>query len=223
VDAEDPSAIPGEIKGFNPNIYPTINSMEDFTRSKRYWMRRYPAQAMLYAFLSNKPGSVFILADKSNAQIKIIPCPLDFDYVSTLLDQAARVNVWVDIYNEEGKLPDPIQYDKGICGDCPFFETACFPGRDYGDGWEIAENPELDRIIDVMETSREARNAYEASRKEFLSQTRGRHMITDKYVVTGKFSEGERKSWRSKVEVLEGATREERIEELKGEKNDLTI
>lgn len=200
---EDPDALPMEIKGYNPNIWVGLNSLQDFLNDKRFYIKRVPAQVMLYAFMTNKPGAVMILEDKSNGFIKVVPVEIDWDYLSGILDQAVEVDEWVRLNSEVPEsYPDPIDYDDDVCGRCQFFETVCFPARDFGEGFEIREWKEVDELLATLDAYEDTKAKVKEADTRVKKLLRGRRVVTDNYRIDGSWTKHDPPQWRMKWERL---------------------
>jgi len=113
-DPESGELYPCEIKGLAPNSFNALDSVEDMRRSKRYYIRKYPAQLQIYMLHHEKEKGFFILFNKITGQIKVIDVALDYEYAEKLLKKAERI--YIHISNKT--LPDCID-DENICSDCP--------------------------------------------------------------------------------------------------------
>lgn len=117
-------AYPLEIKSVSPFIYEAIESISDMHKSKYLHIRKYPSQMVLYLLLDNKERGVMILKNKSTGKLKEIWIDLDYDLGESLLKKAEAINRHV----ADGTIPDPIEYDDSICGQCGFLHI-CTPDR----------------------------------------------------------------------------------------------
>lgn len=105
--------IPCEIKGLSPIEFDKLNSIEDFYKSKRHYVRAYPAQLQAYMYHFGKEKGFFILLNKLTGAIKPIEMPFDWDYADTLLKKAERIYKCI----HEKTPPDGTE-DVTICENC---------------------------------------------------------------------------------------------------------
>lgn len=73
---ENGELLPVEIKGLSPFEYDKLNSVEDFLKSKRAYVRGYPAQLQVYMYYFAKEKGFFALTNKLTGQTKFIEMPL---------------------------------------------------------------------------------------------------------------------------------------------------
>ncbi len=123
-----PNPIPAEIKGLSQHNWHSINSLEDMINHKQWYVRKYPAQLMVYMYMTNKDEGLFILKNKQNGRLKFIYAHLDYAYVETLLQKAEKVNQLV----ADKEVGEPID-DLDCCQNCPF-RHICFKDQTFGNG-----------------------------------------------------------------------------------------
>ncbi|MGN1157108.1 MAG: hypothetical protein ACI4TK_13100, partial [Agathobacter sp.] len=63
-DPDDGQLYPAEIKGLSPFEWEKLNCIDDFYKSKRYYVRGYPAQLMVYCWKFEKEKGFFFLKKK---------------------------------------------------------------------------------------------------------------------------------------------------------------
>ena len=114
-------AVPCEVKGINHYDFMDVNSAEDMLKSKRIWMRKYPAQLQLYLYLASIEEGLFYLKDKQTLEPKEIWMNLDYGFAESLLQKAERINK----HMADGTLPDQIS-DFSVCEYCEF-NHICLP------------------------------------------------------------------------------------------------
>lgn len=139
--AIDGQVYPCEVKSAAPHAFDSINSIQDMLRHKWPYMRRYPAQLYLYLLMDNKERGVFLFKNKSTGEMKEIWVDLDYAFAESLIQKAEAINKHV----AEGTLPDPIEYNEDVCGECGFVHI-CMPER-IGKEVEISENTELLELV----------------------------------------------------------------------------
>jgi CRISPR/Cas system-associated exonuclease Cas4 (RecB family) len=112
-DPEDGQLYPTEIKGLSPIEWERLNSIDDFYTSKRYYVRGYPAQLMVYCWKFEKEKGFFVLTNKLTGQIKIIDVPFDWEKADALLKKGERIYKAL----ETDTPPDSCE-DISVCENC---------------------------------------------------------------------------------------------------------
>jgi len=145
--AIDGQTYPAEIKSAAPHPFASINSVEDMLKHKYPYMRRYPAQLTLYLLMDGKEKGLFLFKNKSSGELKEIWMDLDYEFAESLVQKAEVINNHV----AGGTLPEPIEYQDDICGECAFAHI-CLPERIGKEGRKyVRENFLLpDRIADYL-------------------------------------------------------------------------
>jgi CRISPR/Cas system-associated exonuclease Cas4 (RecB family) len=116
-DDETGELFPAEIKGLSPYEWERLNSIDDFYSSKRYYVRGYPAQLMIYCFHFGKEKGYFILTNKLTGEIKPIEVPFDYDKAEALLSKAERIYAAIADESKATEL-NPCD-DISVCEQCP--------------------------------------------------------------------------------------------------------
>ena len=174
---ENGELLPVEIKGLAPQEWDKLNSVEDFLRSKRHYVRGYPAQLYTYMLHFGKETGFFALTNKLTGQTKFIEVQFDYDYAEGLLQKAERVYAAL----EAGTPPEPCD-DISVCEGCSL-QHVC------GECRRIPADIELDDVLDELIQRREAlapvKREYEAVDKEIKARVGERDkIITGNYLVT---------------------------------------
>lgn len=176
-------AIPLEIKSASPYAFDSINSVDDIRYHKYPYMRRYLSQVTIYCLLSNKEKAVILFKNKVTGALKEIWVPLDYELGETLLKRAEEINKHV----KEGTLPDPIEYNELLCGDCPYHHI-CLPEH-IGKEVEI-DTTDLAVLLDRMEEIRPMTKEYEEIDNQVKEMVKGREKIlAGNWFITGKWVE----------------------------------
>lgn len=121
VDFGDGKIYTGEIKGLNVYDWQKLNSIEDFHKSKKSWIKKYPAQLMTYMYIKGEEKGFFYLKSIPRFQPKFIWVDLDLDYMESILQKTERVEKHV----QDGTFPDGVN-DYDICQYCSFLHI-CLP------------------------------------------------------------------------------------------------
>lgn len=183
VDPETGKAIPLEIKTMSPNIWGKINTIEDMKNSKYAYMRRYPAQIMIYMLLAESEKGVMILKNKTTGRLKQVDVALDYEYTESILKKLERINDNVAVGREGEKN---IQED--VCSECPFRQI-CLPSRDFGKGIEIETNG-LEKDIDRLNELKIYVTEYKELDAKIKAKIEGKEqLLAGHYYITGKWIE----------------------------------
>ena len=115
-DPETGELFPAEIKGLSPYEWERLNTVEDFFNSKRYYVRGYPAQLMVYCWKFEKEKGFFILTNKLTGELKIIEVPFDWDRADALLKKAERI--YAALSDKSGNTVPEACDDLTVCENC---------------------------------------------------------------------------------------------------------
>lgn len=179
---DPPRQPPIEIKSISPFEFPRLNTIADFQNSKKVWLRKWPAQMMIYLLLEAEDQGYLILCNKLNGQIKPISIELDYDYAETLIKKAEEVNAHVEL----GTLPDRIE-DEAVHENCPFYHI-CLPEAVNPD--KMIMDPELESMIDRWAELKAVIASLEKEFKpmddELKSTFKGKEAIVGNWLISGK-------------------------------------
>jgi len=155
--------ITAEIKGLEPRTFESINNLSDMIHHKRYYVRMYPAQLMMYLYQMNKDTGAFVLKNKVSGKLKLIPIVIDYDTVEQLLKNAERINEVVAKIEESPEkadkyLDDRMEYDEFTCGGCTY-RHICLPDVDRNA--TLIDDQELLEQIEKREELKPVFKAYE--------------------------------------------------------------
>lgn len=178
----DGKAYPTEVKSAAPHPFASINSVADMLKHKYLYMRKYPAQLTLYLLMDNKDEGLFLFKNKSTGELKEIWMDLDYNFAESLVQKAEAINKYV----AEGTLPEPMEYDEDICGDCGY-QHICMPDR-IGKEVEVTDDGELLELVTrYMELKPGAKEYDEVNdRINKLVQGREKILVGD-YFIEGKY------------------------------------
>lgn len=207
--AIDGTAYPVEVKSAAPHAFESINSLSDMVKHKWAYMRRYPAQLTLYLLMDNKERGLFLFKNKSTGELKEIWLDLDYDFAETLVKKAEAINKHV----AEGTLPDCIEFDENICGDCAFTHI-CLPER-IGKEVDISESTELLELLYKYETLKPGAKEFDEVNESITKLVEGKEkLLVGDFFIQGKWVEratyqvppeikeqykGTSKSWQKKI------------------------
>ena len=115
IKLEDGQLYPVEIKGLSAQEWEKLNSIDDFYRSKKHYVRAYPAQLLVYMWKFEKEKGYFCLVNKQTGQIKLIEVPFDYERADALIKKAERVYEALD-KNDDSNLDTCDDYS--MCENC---------------------------------------------------------------------------------------------------------
>lgn len=185
---------PCEIKSSAPNVFNSINTIDDMRNHKYHYMRKYPAQLTLYMLMSSQDLGVFIFKNKSTGELKEIWMELDYVFAESLIQKAETINDYI----KRGELPDQIEYDDNICGQCAF-EHICTPDR-IGTEVDIDDNENLIELVDRWNALKPTAKEFEDVDKALTKMVLGREkVLAGDFYIEGKWQT--RKSYNIPDEV----------------------
>lgn len=174
---ENGELIPVEIKGISPFEYDKLNTVEDFMRSKKSYIKGYPAQLQIYMLHFGKEVGFFALTNKLTGETKFIEMRFDYDYAEALLQKAERIYAAL-----ESETPPEACDDISVCEGCSL-QHLCGECRRIPADIELDE--ELDALINRKNELAEAKKEYESVDKEIKARVGEREkVITGQYVIT---------------------------------------
>jgi len=181
-DPKDGQLYPAEIKGLSPFEWERLNSIEDFYNSKRYYVRGYPSQLMVYCWKFEKEKGFFVLTNKLTGKIKIIEVPFDWDRADALLKKGERI--YAALADESGKTVPAACDDITVCEECAMRHLCSAsierPDMDIDDG-------ELEALIDRKGELAAAYKEYNETNDKIKAAVGDRDkVLAGKYVVTAK-------------------------------------
>lgn len=198
---ENGELLPVEIKGISPFEFDKLNSVDDFLKSKRPYIRGYPAQLFVYMLKFGKEKGFFALTNKLTGETKFIEVPFDYDYGDELLNKAERIYAALAA-NEVPAACDDISVCEScslahICGECRRVPA------------DVDIDEELDALIDRKQQLSEAKKEYEQIDKEIKQRVGDREkVITGHYLIERKsfvkkaFTVPESVQWRVQIKRL---------------------
>ena len=168
--------IPIEIKSMNPNVFNSINSIDDF--NKKPWTRKYLRQLQLYMFGNNCEEGLFICTD-CLGKWALWPVVLDLGECEALLQRLERVHNAI----QANQYPDRIPYDQSICGKCAFAST-CLADI-INKPANFIDNEALEQDIDRHEELKPLAAEYDGLHDKIKDTFKGieKAVVGDKYLV----------------------------------------
>ena len=181
-DPETGELFPAEIKGLSPNEWERLNTVEDFYNSRRYYVRGYPSQLLVYMWKFEKEKGFFILTNKLTGELKIIEVPFDWERADELLKKAERI--YTALADISGKTIPEACDDLSVCEKCQMRHicTAAHerPETEIDDG-ELEEA--IDRKNELAPLYREYNEINDQIKKMVGDREK---VISGKYVVSTK-------------------------------------
>jgi hypothetical protein len=215
----DGKLIPLDIKSCSPNIFPAIEkyTFEEMLNSNYTWIRKYPAQILLYMIMDGAEEGILLFKDKGSGR----KCQKNFnlknhlEYTESILKKLEIVNSYVD----KGELPEIEKSDE--CRKCDFCKTVCFPGQDYGPGFDFISDEELEAKLLRREELKNPASEYKKLDREIKDQLKGKNAVIGDFLIESK--EYERKSYNVPNEIKNQYLKinsyfRVNIEKLKGKK-----
>ena len=179
------SYLPLEIKSCSPHIFPAVKEMApaDLLTAKHSWLRKYPAQILLYMLMDGKDTGLMIFKNKTSGEkcMKVfgLTDPL-LEYTETVLKKLEVVNGYV----ARGEIPPLEPCDE--CRGCGFEKTVCFPGRDYGPGYDFLTDTETEEKLIRWADLKPAAKEFEGLDEELKEQFKGKTAIVGDFMVESK-------------------------------------
>ncbi|KKN71385.1 hypothetical protein LCGC14_0421070 [marine sediment metagenome] len=194
-----------EVKGFNPNLFKQVNTIDDFHKYK--WMERYLGQLTIYELGSNFPVGWFLIVNKANWwEYKFIEYPLDYEFADRLIEAADFVNLNIENKTLPDKLNDPDE-----CPKCPF-NSICMPCYETSGNLKTSEDENLEAVLTRLRELEPAEEEIKDLKKmRDAALVKGQDLCCGKFLITWKQIESNRKaqeaktitSWRKKIVYAE--------------------
>lgn len=176
---ENGELLPVEIKGISPFEFDKLNCIDDFLKSKKPYIKGYPAQLQIYMYYFAKEKGFFALTNKLTGQTKFIEMPFDFDYADKLLKKAERIYKALD----ENTPPEACE-DISICENCSL-KHICGECRRVPADIEIDD--ELDKLINRKQELAKVKQEYDKVDREIKQKVGEREkVITGEYLIQRK-------------------------------------
>jgi Holliday junction resolvase-like predicted endonuclease len=188
-------AYPFDVKSCSQWVFKAINSIDDLKNSKYLHLRKYPVQLNTYMLMDNVDEGLFFFKDKTSGQLKEIWMQLDYEMGEQTIRKCEAVNAFVAY----GDTPDRIDFDEGICGQCPYAHI-CLPPTD---GREVEiDTGELAEMLKTYYQLESAAKEYKDLNDEINKMVEGRSkLLAGDYFVTGKWIEKKTgyKYWKKSI------------------------
>lgn len=180
---------PFEIKGYAPTTWNRINSAKDLLESAQPYLKKVPAQLMLYIILdkdNSADAGVLYMKNKLTGAVKQIIVPYDKAYADWLLNRLKVLREHV----VRKELPARIDFDETVCGKCPFRGT-CLKEMPPGVSNPTVLDPEKQAmLLEMLQRWWEldpARKEWKKIDEKISGVVRGHaKIILGDFIVTGK-------------------------------------
>lgn len=211
---------PCEIKSMSEWDWAKIDSAEDMILSPKAWIRKYPAQLVLYLLMSNSPEGLFYIINKRNGQPKQIWMQLqdatDYEFAEKIIKNIEQVNKHL----KEGTYPERIEYEENLCGHCNF-QHICLPDIKNQSGLQIIDSEELLGYLTRLDELKSATSEYKKIDDKVKDMIRGKDkLLCGDFLITGKEITIQKKAqeartetqWRAKIVNLNAEKLKERAQ-----------
>ena len=176
---ENGELLPVEIKGISPFEYDKLNRVEDFLKSKKSYIKGYPAQLFVYMLHFGKEKGFFALTNKLTGETKFIEVPLNYDLGEEYLSKAERV--YKALASDE--IPEACE-DISTCENCPMAHIC---GEQRRIPTDIDLDDELDALINKKQELAAAKKEYEEVDAEIKKKVGEREkVLTGQYLIERK-------------------------------------
>ncbi len=180
-----------EIKSITPYIFHKLNKPDDFFGY--WWTCRIPAQLTVYMLSEGEKKALWYLKNRATGEQKEFFYEFDQDYADSLCKKAERINEAVEAFNnpdkdpqEEYFLPEKLN-QPDHCDHCDF-KAHCCPDLSYGDGLELAEDKELEEMLEIREGLRANYSEYNKVDKIVKHKIKGaENVLIGRFHVSGKW------------------------------------
>ena len=176
---ENGELLPVEIKGISPYEFDKLNTVDDFLKSKRAYIRGYPAQLFIYMLRFGKEKGFFSFPNKLTGETKFVEVPRDYDFGEQMLSKAERVYAAL----EANEAPEPCD-DISVCEKC---SLAHICGQVRRVPTDVDLDEDLDDLIEMKQELAEAKKEYERVDAEIKKKIGEREkVITGQYLIERK-------------------------------------
>lgn len=139
-----------EAKSVKDFVFNSITDENSVKYSRYSFLKKYYAQLNLYLYLHGRKEQAFLLfKDKHNGGYKEVLITLDCDFCEQLLKKAETI----EKHLKEDTLPDRIEYDDFLCGNCPYNHICCPSPK--SEGVKFVDNEEIRTLLEEYEVLKE--------------------------------------------------------------------
>lgn len=169
----DGNLIPLEVKSSSPNPFRHIKDLEPMAMitSKHSWVRKYPAQILLYMLMDNKEEGIMLFKNKATGEKCQKNFNMEYEYTESILKKLEIVNDYVT----KGELPEVAMCED--CKNCGFQQTYCFPDKDYGPGFVFLSDQEAADYLDERDVLIDPHKKFTPLDKLIKDHFRGQNVV----------------------------------------------
>lgn len=207
----------GEIKSMSDNIYKRINHIDDMVNSPYPWVKKYPAQQLLYQVMGNALDGFFLLKNKTTGRIKPIELDanpfIDSGYIDRILERLVRVNEAIKTgvepprYFDDGAV-ERRPYCPNECDMCSY-KHICLIGVDLQQGsapeWDgdDVKAAKLEEYYELSREIKELKSKHNKLDKEVTALSHGHtKLICKNFALLGKRT---KTGWKKEVIKIESS------------------
>ncbi|MCP4599207.1 MAG: hypothetical protein GY847_01495 [Proteobacteria bacterium] len=209
---------PMEIKGLVSHTWEKLNTFEDFFNHPSPWVRKYPAQLLLYMFAWDSEWGLFLIVNKTTYLPKIIWLNLydHLEYVESILKRATLVNDLVKNPELFSDCPNNgFCEEQSVCTWCSYY-APCQPPEKYQGA--IVTDEDIIEALDMRLVYEEGHKNYNRADKKVKDFIKGRDeenkaFIAGNWQITGKMIPTKGREavpagayWKSKIAPLPKST-----------------
>ena len=172
-----------EIKSCSQNNFRAASSCktpDDLRVSRNWWLRNIHAQVQGYHLLFNREDGIILFKEKGAARKHQINSKINWDFLDALIKVLEVVNE-----NVEKKKPRPAVRCEA-CKRCGFARTACFVGEDFGPGFALLADEEIEAKLERWFEIRPAAEEFKDLDKDLKDTFRNRSSIIGDFIIDSK-------------------------------------
>lgn len=232
----DDVMFPLEFKSCSPFIYDALAKYgpEDYLKAMEQlgelypWLKKYPAQVLIYCFFKALPTGIIIFKNKANGRLLqfFVDLEPNIGYLDQVFEKAKRVNQFVGkFFGPSGEMLVPAEAkeaeallparlnDRDECRGCDF-KGLCLPDIDFGAPLQIKDDPGFEAKVDRFFLFENFAKQYDDLNDTLKEQCRGvENLILGKFHITGKADA--KGAWRKKIVFIDDADRASILEQAK--------
>jgi CRISPR/Cas system-associated exonuclease Cas4 (RecB family) len=176
--------IPFEVKSLNPYVWETISDLKSMLNHKKWWVRKYPYQLLIYLLLANEEKGVYILKNKSSGELKEIWVNLE-EHLN-LAEEVLKKCEEIERHIKNQTLPERINNEE-ICDTCPFAHI-CLPELTRP-ALQIEENSQILEMLEEREALKEKVerfNELDEYLKNYFKKADGDRFLVGQFLIMKK-------------------------------------
>jgi CRISPR/Cas system-associated exonuclease Cas4 (RecB family) len=178
---------PFEVKGYAPHTWEQINSAKDMLDAHQGYLKKVPAQVMLYLVLDKQQdadAALLYMKNKLTGKPKSVVVPRDNVYAEWLLRRLKMVREHV----QAKTLPARIEFEESTCGKCPF-RGVCLSEMPAGPNPLVLDPEKAAMLLELLElwwANNDARKVWKEVDDKIAGIVRNHaKIIVGDFIVTG--------------------------------------